>query len=191
MRRSFSPTARLTAYFTLELVDEQPPSLPPPPVPPGHPDYGKSAIQLATEQSEIVVLVRVLAVSSTLSADETAILDTVSTQVETVLKSTPPGSLHVGDHLDLSSSHDDVLRGVIEFLGYDPRPEPSAIGERITFWRTARGLSQEEMARRLGVDPSTLAKWESGRRVPRGPWRDAALRDDYYRTVTFRPVNAY
>ncbi len=67
----------------------------------------------------------------------------------------------------------DLLRGVIEFLGYDPRPEPSAIGERIKFWRTARGLSQEEMAVRLGVDPSTLARWESGRRVPTGGYLQA------------------
>jgi DNA-binding XRE family transcriptional regulator len=35
----------------------------------------------------------------------------------------------------------DMLRGVIAFLGYDPRPEPSAIGEMIKLWRTARGLS--------------------------------------------------
>lgn len=70
----------------------------------------------------------------------------------------------------------DQLRAVIEFLGYDPRPEPSASGEKIKFWRTARGVSQEEMAVRLGVDPSTLARWESGKREPRGRWLLVASR---------------
>ena len=61
-----------------------------------------------------------------------------------------------------------LLPKVIEFLGYDPRPKPGTIGESIKLWRTARGLSQEEMARRLGLDPSTLGRWESGRREPKG-----------------------
>lgn len=61
-----------------------------------------------------------------------------------------------------------VMPKMIEFLGYDPRPIPSTIGEEIRFWREARGLRQDEMARRLGVDPSTLSRWECGMRVPRG-----------------------
>jgi len=35
-------------------------------------------------------------------------------------------------------------------------------------FRTAMGISQEAMARRLGIDASTLARWESGRRKPEG-----------------------
>ena len=46
-----------------------------------------------------------------------------------------------------------------------------SIGEQIRFWRTTRGLSQDEMARRLGVDRSTLARWESGQREPTGDRR--------------------
>lgn len=34
--------------------------------------------------------------------------------------------------------------------------------------RTSLGLSQKESARRLHVDPSTLAKWERGEREPTG-----------------------
>jgi hypothetical protein len=152
-------------------VDEQPPSLPPPPVPPGHPDYGKSAIQLATEQSEIVVLVRVLAVSSTLSADETAILDTVSTQVETVLKSTPPGSLHVGDHLDLSSNGIKVSIGrqTIKLIESQQAPPLQAGGHYLVFVDNPKGATSRFAGREnwLALEGNTLipagsARWRFG-----------------------------
>lgn len=65
----------------------------------------------------------------------------------------------------------DLLRRVIEFLGYDPRVRPESVGERIKAWRTARGLSQEEMARRFGIDPGTLGRWERGEREPMEPFR--------------------
>jgi DNA-binding XRE family transcriptional regulator len=34
--------------------------------------------------------------------------------------------------------------------------------------RQLSGLSQVELARHVGVDASTLSRWESGRRAPRG-----------------------
>ncbi len=52
--------------------------------------------------------------------------------------------------------------GVILFLGYDPRPDPETLGERIRAARRRQGISQEELARRLGIDPSTVAAWEAG-----------------------------
>jgi transcriptional regulator with XRE-family HTH domain len=55
---------------------------------------------------------------------------------------------------------------LVEFLGYNPLPQPPTLAERLVQDRKIRGLSQEEMARRLGVDPSTLARWERGARVP-------------------------
>lgn len=61
--------------------------------------------------------------------------------------------------------------GVIRFLGYDPRPEPVTIGERLVWQREGFGLSQKEMASQLRVDPSTLAKWERGERSPAGLFR--------------------
>jgi transcriptional regulator with XRE-family HTH domain len=33
-------------------------------------------------------------------------------------------------------------------------------------WREARGISQAELARRLGVAVTTLWRWEHGRRMP-------------------------
>jgi transcriptional regulator with XRE-family HTH domain len=58
------------------------------------------------------------------------------------------------------------LAKVIEFLGYDPRPEAATLGERLARRRTAMGMSQKSAAERISVDPSTLAKWEKGLRRP-------------------------
>jgi len=60
------------------------------------------------------------------------------------------------------------MPAVIAFLGYNPLPEANGWGERLVRRRTSLGLSQKEAARRLGVDPSTLARWERGEREPAG-----------------------
>ena len=60
------------------------------------------------------------------------------------------------------------LPGIIGFLGYDPRPLPEAFSGRLKHHRVGLGMSQESFARRLGVDPGTLGRWESGRRQPQG-----------------------
>jgi transcriptional regulator with XRE-family HTH domain len=52
--------------------------------------------------------------------------------------------------------------GMIRFLGYDPSPEPKTLGERIQATRYRQGISQRELARRLGIDPSTITAWEAG-----------------------------
>jgi transcriptional regulator with XRE-family HTH domain len=57
---------------------------------------------------------------------------------------------------------------IIGFLGYDPRPIPEAMGPRLRAYRQGRGISQEAMARHLGIDAGTLARWERGRRRPQG-----------------------
>ena len=49
---------------------------------------------------------------------------------------------------------------ILRFLGYDPRPEPETLGGRLRAAREAEGLSEEALARRLGLDPGTLAAWE-------------------------------
>jgi len=56
---------------------------------------------------------------------------------------------------------------VIEFLGYVPfEPPPRTLGERIVNKRRLLGITQEELAHRLGVDPTTLARWERNESQP-------------------------
>lgn len=50
---------------------------------------------------------------------------------------------------------------VIQFLGFDPRPPGRCIGDKLRLHREALGLSLGEAAARMGVDPSTVAKWET------------------------------
>lgn len=60
------------------------------------------------------------------------------------------------------------MPAIIDFLGYNPLPAASTLAERLVRQRTSLGLSQEEAACGLGVDPSTLARWERGQREPAG-----------------------
>ena len=55
---------------------------------------------------------------------------------------------------------------ILRFLGYDPRPEPGAFGGRIRAAREAEGLSERELARKLGLAPDTLSAWERGEMSP-------------------------
>ena len=73
---------------------------------------------------------------------------------------------------------------IIEFLGYNPRPGRNW-AERFVFGRTVLGLSQRESARRIGVDPSTLARWERGEREPAGAFLARAVRFIGKRTWDF------
>jgi len=60
------------------------------------------------------------------------------------------------------------LPGIICLLGYNPTPPAASLGERLKVVRRQAGLSQEQCARLLGVDPSTLSRWERNIRVPTG-----------------------
>ena len=56
---------------------------------------------------------------------------------------------------------------VIEFLGYAPwNGLASTLGEKIVRARRWAGLTQETLARQIGVDPTTLARWEGGDKHP-------------------------
>ena len=55
---------------------------------------------------------------------------------------------------------------VIEFLGFDPFPSPQCRSERISAVRRRLGMSQRELAVRLGVDSKTVCDWESGKHRP-------------------------
>ncbi len=56
---------------------------------------------------------------------------------------------------------------IIGFLGYSPYDPGWTHGERLTGIRRYLGLTQEAVARRLRVDPGTLARWERGEREPK------------------------
>lgn len=51
--------------------------------------------------------------------------------------------------------------GVINFLGYDPKPVGQTVGEKLRRHREGRGLSLPEVARIMDVDPATVRKWET------------------------------
>ena len=54
------------------------------------------------------------------------------------------------------------------FLEYCPLPEAGTrkLSQKIRVWREGLGLSQEAMAKAMGVDESSLADWEAGRAEP-------------------------
>ena len=62
----------------------------------------------------------------------------------------------------------EYMPAIIQFLGYNPVPPPQGWADRLVQGRTALGLTQKESAIRIGVDPSTLARWERGEREPGG-----------------------
>ena len=46
---------------------------------------------------------------------------------------------------------------------------------RLTELREEQGLSQSDLARFLGIQPSSVSRWESGKTRPRGPRAVAVL----------------
>jgi transcriptional regulator with XRE-family HTH domain len=59
------------------------------------------------------------------------------------------------------------IPGIIKFLGYVPfDTNTKSLGEKIVRFRRLLGITQKELAKTLGVDPSTLGRWEKGRGQP-------------------------
>ncbi len=56
---------------------------------------------------------------------------------------------------------------ILEFLGYDPLPEPRTFEERLRIWRLRNGLSAHAASELLGVGTATWAAWERGAFRPR------------------------
>ncbi|MBI2618772.1 MAG: transcriptional regulator [Ignavibacteriales bacterium] len=53
------------------------------------------------------------------------------------------------------------LPGVIAFLGYDPSDDnPRTLGEKLMKYGKSCGMSQKEMASRIGIDATTLSRLE-------------------------------
>jgi transcriptional regulator with XRE-family HTH domain len=70
----------------------------------------------------------------------------------------------------------EYMPAVIRFLGYNPLSPPQNLADRLVRARTALGLSQKDAAAQIGVDASTLARWERGEREPEGALAARATR---------------
>lgn len=55
------------------------------------------------------------------------------------------------------------LPRLLDFLGYDPRPEAAGLADRLERARRGLGLTQQSLAQRLEIDESTVANYEAGR----------------------------
>src|SRR5262245_22922970 len=55
---------------------------------------------------------------------------------------------------------------ILKFLGYDPFPFPVSLADKLRAARRRLGLTQTAFAEQLGVDPTTLRKWEQDKAQP-------------------------
>jgi transcriptional regulator with XRE-family HTH domain len=62
----------------------------------------------------------------------------------------------------------EYMPAINRFLGYDPVPPPNTWAERLVQGRKSIGVTQREAAKQIGVDMSTLARWERAEREPTG-----------------------
>lgn len=58
---------------------------------------------------------------------------------------------------------------ILAFLGYDPEPAGDSLPGRLRDVRRHHGLTQAELAARLGQDEHQICRWEGGRQRPH-PW---------------------
>ncbi len=68
-----------------------------------------------------------------------------------------------------------LLPRLIAFLGYCPYDPDASLKKRLTAAREALGLSRRDVACLLGVDDSTVSRWESGERRPPAWYRKRLL----------------
>ena len=67
------------------------------------------------------------------------------------------------------------LPKIITFLGYVPFARGESFPEKLKAYRMRKGLTQRELARELGVDPTTVRKWEAEMSKPMRRLRDRVL----------------
>jgi transcriptional regulator with XRE-family HTH domain len=58
-----------------------------------------------------------------------------------------------------------AMPALLQFLGYDPLPEPKTLPERLLAKRRTEGWSIRQAARKLGLDPETWRDWEQGQLI--------------------------
>jgi transcriptional regulator with XRE-family HTH domain len=56
---------------------------------------------------------------------------------------------------------------IMEFLGYCPYQRARSLGDRLRLHRMHQGLTLEDLAEILEVDPGSVSSWETGERPPR------------------------
>ncbi|MHB9010697.1 MAG: helix-turn-helix domain-containing protein [Ignavibacteriaceae bacterium] len=60
-----------------------------------------------------------------------------------------------------------LLSKIIKFLGYIPfQLKLETVGGKIIAYRILNGLNQKKLAKQLGIDPTTLARWEKNKGKP-------------------------
>jgi transcriptional regulator with XRE-family HTH domain len=59
-----------------------------------------------------------------------------------------------------------LIPRVVSFLGYLPYVSAKSFSEWLRNCRRALGLSQRQLAEKLGMDESTVRGWETGRHKP-------------------------
>jgi len=57
-------------------------------------------------------------------------------------------------------------KAILDSLEYNPFLPANRLAQKLVLCRKILGLSQEKLARKLGVDESTLASWEAERHRP-------------------------
>ena len=66
-------------------------------------------------------------------------------------------------------------KGVIEFLGYDPFPEPKTFAERLVAFRRHSGFRVRDAAALANVDPASWSSWERNEHKITGAYRARIL----------------
>lgn len=70
---------------------------------------------------------------------------------------------------DRHEPEDRFYPGIVNFLGYEPWPEPTSLAEALQSERRRRGVAIRTAAVLCGVDPGTWGRWE------RGEWKPTRL----------------
>ena len=69
---------------------------------------------------------------------------------------------------DVRPPGDRFYPALIVYLGFEPWPDPTTLGDKLKAERRRRGLSIERAAELIGVDEGTFGRWE------RGEWKPQA-----------------
>ncbi len=88
------------------------------------------------------------------------------TQVEAARRIGVSEWTFIGWELGRKEPVDRLWPKVVAFLGYDPTPPAETPGEQFRAARRARGLSMLALAKAVGCDWETVAKWERGAGQP-------------------------